>query len=119
MSGVRLHHPQLRGVTYTITNYAVRLVSPMFCWACSGGPEADTTTPRAVIHEFKTYHLQIDAAGDVVVAEELVEMMHRTGLLREAGLVAMATIPHPDRQVVEIEKFEVPMTYDQEVGLIR
>ena len=67
MSGVRLHHPQLRGVTYTITNYAVTLAAPMFCWACSGGPEGDPATPRAVIHTFKTYHLQIDAAGDVVV----------------------------------------------------
>jgi hypothetical protein len=117
VAGVRLHHPELRSCTFTITNHAIPLVAPMFCWSCSGGPEG-TPTPRRVIHTHKTYHLAIDAAGDVVVAEELVEAMRGWGLLREAGLFAVRGVPNPDAQVIQHGVFEVPTTVDREAGVL-
>jgi len=115
MAGVRLHHSTLRNVTYTITNYAVPLKAPMFCWSCSGGAEG--ASPRVVIHEYKTYHLDIDAAGDVVVSEELVEMMRRTGLLKEAGLAAVNGIVKPEMQMIQHGTMTPPLTVDRENGV--
>jgi hypothetical protein len=115
MAGVRLHHSELRNVTYTITNYAVPLKAPMFCWSCSGGLEG--ASPRVVIHDHKTFHLNINAAGDVVVAEELVEMMHRTGLLKEAGLAAVNGIVKPEMQVVQHGTMSPSLTVDRENGV--
>jgi hypothetical protein len=108
MSGVRLHHPELRNVTYTITNYAIPLKAPMICAPCLG-----------VVHTFKTYHLNIDNAGNVVVAEELTEMMKRTGLLREAGLTPMETIRKPEPMVIDTGDLVGRIrTYDREKGYI-
>lgn len=107
MTGVRLHHPELRNVTYTITNYAVPLKASMVCASCSG-----------VVHTHKTYHLNIDAAGDVIVAEELTEVMHRAGLLKEAGLVTMKQIIKPPPMVIEPGNGETHLTFDLEEGLI-
>lgn len=116
MAGVRLHHPTLRGCVFTITNYAVRLVVPMFCAQCSGGPEGDPNTPRSVIHEFKTLHLNIDAVGDVVVAEGIFELMERNGLVGE--LKALNTISKPEPMRVGIGSFERVTTYDRERGVL-
>jgi hypothetical protein len=107
MSGVRLHHPELRNVTYTITNYAIPLKAPMICASCSG-----------VVHTYKTYHLNIDAAGDVVVAEELVEMMQRTGLLKEANLAAIEGVRKPEMMVVGVGHPNGHRTVDRERGPI-
>lgn len=107
MSGVKLHHPELRNVTYTITNYAVPLKASMVCASCNG-----------VVHTFKTYHLNIDAAGDVIVAEELTEMMQRQGLLKDAGLITMTQIAKPPPMVLDMSGADAPVTYDQEKGLI-
>jgi hypothetical protein len=107
MSGVRLHHPELRSVTYTITNYAIPLKAPMVCASCKG-----------FVHTYKTYHLNIDNAGDVIVAEELTEMMQRTGLLKEAQLMAMETIAKPPPMVITPGHSVVPLTVDREKGLL-
>jgi hypothetical protein len=108
MSGVRLHHPELRNVVYTITNYAIPLKAAMVCASCKG-----------IVHTFKTYHLNIDAAGDVIVAEELTELMERNGLLKEAGLTPMETIAKPPPMVISgFGSADVPVTFDRERGLI-
>jgi hypothetical protein len=112
--GVRLHHPELRNCVFTITNYAQRLVVPMFCAQCSGGPEGQSL--RNVIHEFKTIHLNIDAVGDVVVAEGIYEMMLRNGLVGE--LRATKAIPRPEPMRVGMGAFERVTTVDRERGLL-
>lgn len=116
MAGVRLHHHELRSCTFTVTNYAIPLVAPMFCWSCSGGPEG--AAPRVVVHTHKTYHLQIDAAGDVIVAEELAQKLTDWGLFREAGLHAMATVSSPPALVIHHGQMDVPTTVDMEVGVL-
>ena len=117
MGGVRLHHPTLRSVIFTITNFAVPLKAPMFCWSCSGGAEGDPATPRAVVHTHKTFHLNIDAVGDVVVAEPIVEMMQRTGLLEE--LTAMKGIARPEKQVIALGgQPKAPLTVSREHGVL-
>jgi hypothetical protein len=114
MAGVRLHHPELRNCTYTVTNYAVPLKAPMFCWACSGGTEG--ASPRTVVHTFKTIHLDIDAVGDVVVAEGVFEMMQRTGLLK--NLAAMKGIAKPDKTIIEVGAANAPLTVSAEHGAL-
>lgn len=94
-------------MTYTITNYAIPLKAPMVCASC-----------RGVVHTYKTYHLNIDSAGDVIVAEELTEMMQRTGLLTEAGMITMETITKPPPMVVGVGKTNGHRTVDLEKGLI-
>jgi hypothetical protein len=114
MPGVRLHHPSLRNCVYTITNYAVPLVAPMFCWQCSGGPEG--ASPRTVIHEYKTLHLNIDAVGDVVVAEGIYDLMERNGLLED--LKATKGIGKPDPMRIGMGEAFVPVTVDRERGVL-
>ena len=125
MPGVRLHHPTLRGCVFTITNYAVRLVAPMFCAQCSGGPEQGTwqpaerswlMPPRSVIHEFKTIHLNIDPVGDVVVHEGIYDLMKRNGLLEE--LKATREIGKPEPMRVGMGEFQQVLTYDREKGIL-
>jgi hypothetical protein len=95
-------------VVYTITNYAIPLKAAMVCASC-----------RGTIHTFKTYHLNIDAGGDVIVAEELTHLMERTGLLKEAGLKAMETIAKPPPMVISgFDDVNVPVTFDRERGLV-
>lgn len=113
-AGVRLHHPFLRSCVFTITNYAVRLVAPMYCWSCSGAPEGQSQRP--IIHEFKTFHLTIDAVGDVVVAEGIYELMKRNGLLED--LRAMKEIRTPDPMRLDLGQFKVPVTVSREKGFI-
>lgn len=115
MPGVRLHHPTLRNVTYTITNYAVRLVIPMFCASCSGGPEGDPATPRSVVHEFKTLHLNIDALGDVWVHEGIFELMERNGLIEDLQPIRTKGAPPP--QVIGFGGFQA-VTVDRERGVL-
>jgi hypothetical protein len=107
MAGVRLHHSSLRNCTYTITNYAIPLKASMVCASCGG-----------IVHTYKTYHFNIDAAGDVVVAEEMTEMLKRTGLLKEARLNPLGTIRKPDMQVIDQGFFKVPLTVDREAGVL-
>jgi len=114
MPGVRLHHPLLRNCTFTITNYAVRLKAPMFCWSCSGGLEG--SSPRTIIHEYKTIHLNIDAVGDVVVAEGIYEMMKRNGLLEDLRATKEILQPEPIR--LEMGTVAVPLTVDAEKGIL-
>jgi hypothetical protein len=112
-AGVRLHHPTLRNCVYTITNYAVPLVAPMFCAQCSGGPEGASL--RTVIHTYKTIHLNIDAVGDVVVHEGIYDLMQRNGLLEELNATREVT-PEPMR--IGMGEFQQVLTYDREKGIL-
>lgn len=84
----------------------------MFCWSCSGGLEGHS--PRRIIHEFKTLHLNIDAVGDVVVAEGIYDLMKRNGLVGE--LKAMKHISKPEPIRLEMGTFEAPLTFSREKG---
>ncbi len=86
----------------------------MFCWSCSGGEEGKS--PRHIVHEFKTLHLNIDAVGDVVVAEGIYELMKRNGLLED--LRAMKEIRKPEPVRLVMGSPEIPVTVDRERGLL-
>ena len=86
MSGVRLHHPDLRHCTYTLIHFGKPLVQPMFCWVCNQ------------THIHKTYHLGLDQVGDVVVSEEIYASLQEANL---DGLVATKEITSPEPQRLE------------------
>ena len=87
MSGVRLHHPELRNCTYTLIHFGRPLTQPMFCWLCQG------------VHDLKTYHLGLDQVGDVVVSETVYERLREAGL---DGLQATKEIPKPEPLRLEV-----------------
>jgi hypothetical protein len=68
MPGVRLHHPTLRSCTYTLIHFGRPLQQPIQCPMCHQ------------LHTHKTYHLGLDAVGDVVVSEVVFERVKEAGL---------------------------------------
>lgn len=71
---IRLRHPTLRNCTFAVVHHRM-LREPMFCASCG------------MMHEHKTYHLRLDARGEVVVSEEVYERLRELdGLpLRSVG----------------------------------
>lgn len=59
MPGLRLTHPTLRGVRLTVEVPHRRLKAPMACSSCNA------------FHDFKTYHLDLDGEGAVIVSPEV------------------------------------------------
>jgi hypothetical protein len=86
----------------------------MFCWSCSGGIQG--SSPRNIVHEFKTIHLNIDAVGDVVVAEGIHDMMKRNGLLE--GMKATKEIRKPDPMRIDTAIHNAPLTVSKELGAL-
>jgi hypothetical protein len=79
MPGVRLSHPTLRGVTYTLELRGRPYAEPIGCPVCNR------------FHEVKTYHLNLDGNGDVIVSETVYENLRKgggLGQLRFANAVA-------------------------------
>ena len=68
MPGVRLHHPSLRSCTYTLIHEGRPMHAPVACGVCG------------MTHYHKTYHLGLDAIGDVVVSETVYERVKEAGL---------------------------------------
>jgi hypothetical protein len=59
MPGLRLTHPTLRGVRLTVEVPNRRYTAPMACSSCNA------------FHERKTYHLDLDGEGAVIVSPEV------------------------------------------------
>jgi hypothetical protein len=81
---VRLRHPTLRGVTFTVVHYR-RYTVPMACGVCGS------------IHTHKTYHLRLDSQGEVVVSDTVAE---RLAELEGLPLRNMGVEAHPQPQVL-------------------
>lgn len=86
--GVRLRHGQLRSVMYVVES-ARKYKAPLLCSHCG-------TT-----HEQKTYHLRLDAHGEVVVSPEIWESLKKNVPAEgqrgvRAGLSAVGTEKKPE-----------------------
>lgn len=86
MPGIRLHHPSLRNCTYTLIHEGRPVASPE-------GIECAVCNRR---HYHKTYHLALDAIGDVVVAEEVYAHVKDAGL-DELKVLGEIRSPEPQR----------------------
>jgi len=86
MSGIRLHHPSLRSCTYTLIHEGRAVADPegIACAVCNRR------------HYHKTYHLALDAVGDVVVAEEVYAHVKDAGL-DELKVLGEIKKPEPQR----------------------
>jgi len=65
LSGLRLHNPAASSVTYTLVDGSRPYQQPIECWRCGR------------THEFKTYHLDLDATGHVIVSAEIWDRLQR------------------------------------------
>lgn len=73
MEGIRLVHATLRGVLFCIEHPTRKLQYPMLCGRCSG-------LDKSVTHSQKTYHLQLDGEGAVIVSREVLARLEEIGL---------------------------------------
>ena len=87
MSGIRLHHPSLRSCTYTLIHEGRPMHTPVSCGVCG------------MRHHHKTYHLGLDAIGDVVVSETVYERIKEAGL---DELKVMTEVKKPDPMRVDM-----------------
>lgn len=93
MAGVRLTHETLRGVTYVVGTRR-RYTVPVLC------PKCGTT------HTHKTYHLDLDGEGAVIVSPTIFERLREVGL---PGLRLENEVLRPPNQSVSIEIGGTPM----------
>jgi hypothetical protein len=105
-AGVRLHHPELRGpaggtVTYTLIHEGRPLKAPTDCWACGE------------THYHKTYHLNIDSVGDVVVSKKIFRRLKEAGL---DELKAMGEVKNPEPIVLDMGDQTKPLVVSREHG---
>ncbi len=87
MPGVRLHHPELRNCTFTIIHFGRPLTHEMLCPVCK------------LLHTHKTYHLALDALGDVVVSEVIYARLKDADL---GELIATKEIAKPEPLRVDL-----------------
>lgn len=80
MPGVRLAHPSLRGITYVVEDPFRPYTVPYLCQTCQ-------TT-----HNMKSYHLELDGEGAVIVSTTVYERLQELGM---AGLVLMNEVKEP------------------------
>lgn len=91
--GVRLHHPDLRNCTIAVAHPERRYPEPWFCPRCQ------------LYHEFKTYHLEIDSVGDVVVEETVI--FAKLEAIGFAGFAAMGVVAKPETQRIGFDAVKV------------
>jgi hypothetical protein len=65
VSGLRLHHVSASSVTYTLVDGSRPYQTPIDCWRC------------ARTHLHKTYHLDLDGTGHVIVSAEIWDRLQR------------------------------------------
>lgn len=70
MASVKLHHPSFTNVNYVVELAWLPNASTDACNACSQ-PE------RPMHHQYKSLHLRLDGAGDVFVAEGILELLRK------------------------------------------
>ena len=67
MAGIRIQHSTERNTAFTLVDPNRPLTEPWECPVCH------------LTHVFKTYHLQLDAAGATIVSEEVLERLKAIG----------------------------------------
>jgi hypothetical protein len=95
MPGIRIAHSDIRGRPYVVTHPTRRLRQPMFCGRCN------------TVHTMKTYHLDLDGEGSVVVSETVFQRLREAGM---PGLEALNHVANPPTQHVSITD-ETPPAY--------
>lgn len=101
MPGVKLHHPDLRNCTYTLIHDGRALRQPMACYVCG------------ITHHHKTYHLGLDAGGNVVVSEEVFKNLEEAGL---DELQAKSELKKPPAQRLDMGDTQKPLVVSREHG---
>lgn len=99
----RLRHPTLTDVNFTVVHYRPYPV-PYLCPACG---EA---------HRFKTYHLRLDAAGEVVVSDTIYE---RLAELDGLPLKTVGKEAHPKPITIDMQNGAGPQTFRTEAFVPR
>jgi hypothetical protein len=93
--GIRLRHPSLRSAVFTVIHHR-RYTVPFACPACG------------TLHERKTYHLELDSNGEVVVSREIHERLRE---LRALPLVTVGPELNPQPITIQIggpiQRFQV------------
>lgn len=93
--GVRIQHPTARSVTFSVTDGNRPYRVPLACGASI--VVAGELRPCGRIHTFKTYHLNLDETGAVIVSQEIVERLRR---IAGQPFAVANPVPHPPDQVV-------------------
>lgn len=103
MPGVRLRHPTLRNCTYTLIHQGrpIRAKEPIVCLVCG------------MTHHHKTYHLALDALGEVVVSETVFKNIEEAGL---DELQAVGQVNDPEPLIIQHGSFVQPLVVSRENG---
>lgn len=101
MSGIKLHHPDLRNCTYTLIHEGRPLKAPVECWVCG------------MTHTHKTYHLVLDAGGDVTVSEGVFKHLEDAGL---EELQTKSEVKKPEPIVLDLGDTQRPLVVSREHG---
>lgn len=84
MSGVRIHHPELKNAVLTVP-HPRPLKAPFKCPICSE------------THITKTYHITLDNNGDAIVSHEIVARLKEVNL---AGMTVENEVENPPAQLI-------------------
>jgi len=98
---VQLHHPTLRSCIFTMIDAGIRY-----------GPDGWLCPMCGFLHEFKTFHLNLDANGDVTVSEPIYLMFKERGLMGELKAVR-EVIPRPHTIAVPFSDFSVQLLHGE------
>jgi predicted RNA-binding Zn-ribbon protein involved in translation (DUF1610 family) len=79
---VRIHHPTLRNCIFTVAEPARTYETPFPCPMCG------------ISHVYKTHHLVLDANGDTVVSQEILQLFEEGGVVKQAK-ATKEVIPRP------------------------
>ena len=96
---VRLHHPTLASCTYAV-ELAFQPMPALYSRACNA-----CSRPNApLVHQYKTIHLRLDAAGDVFVAPGIAELLKKVPTM--AGLSVVPGRNAPPQTVGAVDQKE-------------
>lgn len=85
MPGIRLRHPTLRNAMFTLRHDGRPMPVPHLCPVCHSA------------HLVKTYHLDLDANGERVVSETVLDRLTEADI---APLKVVGTEPDPEPLIV-------------------
>lgn len=97
MSGIRIQHPTARSMTFTISDVSRPYRAAMHC----GAPVVVRGELRICgrVHVHKTYHLNLDETGAVIVSTEIVERLRR---IPGQPFVVANVVAEPPSQTIRV-----------------
>ena len=75
VGGIRIQHPTKRSTTFTVVDSSRPYRAPITCGA--NVVVHGELRPCGRVHVFKTYHLNLDETGAVIVSHEIVGRLER------------------------------------------